>query len=77
MSDHARELALVQVWIAQLAIARQKRGWTQRRLAAELGTFQGTVSSWESGRLQPTTWNLIAWADVLGYELALFERTEE
>ena len=33
---------------------RQERGWSQRRLAAELGVDHATVGRWESGASEPT-----------------------
>lgn len=34
--------------------ARQTLGLTQTALAAEIGSDQGTVSAWESGKHQPS-----------------------
>ena len=33
--------------------AREARGWTQERLAAEMNTTQQTVQRWESGQTDP------------------------
>ena len=37
----------------RLLAFRRSRGWSQTRLAEELGTIQGVVGSWESGEHRP------------------------
>lgn len=49
-----------------LVKAREARGWTQKRLASELGMTDVAVSRWESGDRDPSTDTLLRLADVLG-----------
>lgn len=74
MSSHR---ALVQVWTAQLALARLQAGLTQRELAPLLFTNQTSVSFWETGRSVPDLLNLMAWADVLGFDLLMVPKQPE
>jgi transcriptional regulator with XRE-family HTH domain len=37
----------------EVARLRKARGWTQAQLAAAVGTTEGAVRAWESGRRQP------------------------
>jgi AcrR family transcriptional regulator/DNA-binding XRE family transcriptional regulator len=46
--------------------ARRRRGWSVRRLAAEIGVSVGTVSAIENGRTGLTVARLTAIADALG-----------
>lgn len=45
--------------------ARQARGFTQERLADELGVSTGTISQWESGTREPRAVMLCHIADTL------------
>lgn len=38
----------------RIETARKARGWSQQRLADEVGKQQTTISSWERGRTEPT-----------------------
>lgn len=61
---------------ASIRTARITKGWTQDRLAAELGLTQTAVSYWESGRRTPAVDDLITVAralDVAPYELLAAE----
>jgi DNA-binding transcriptional regulator YiaG len=40
----------------RLASIRRRLGLTQAELAARLGLDEGTVSAWESGTREPSTW---------------------
>ncbi len=56
--------------IARLIIeARIKRGFTQKELAAALGTKQSVISRVENARTMPSLAFLKRLADVLGYSL--------
>lgn len=57
---------------------RLAKGWTQDKLARETGVQLATVSSWETGRKQPSGLNLQALARALGVsaddiDLSVFE----
>lgn len=45
---------------------REEAGLTQRQLAEALGLNQSAVALWETGRTEPTLFNLRRIADVLG-----------
>lgn len=66
--------ALMAVWAAQLTVARQEAGMSQRALALVLGTTQGSVSNMEGLRWRPdvTTWT--HWAAVFDHELILIKK---
>lgn len=68
--------AVLTVMVAQLTIARERRGWSQRHLCSHMDTpfNQGRLSAWEAGAQVPTVDSLVAWADSLGYDVALIER---
>jgi transcriptional regulator with XRE-family HTH domain len=38
---------------AQIKAARERRGWTQQKLAAELGVGSRTIGNWERGETVP------------------------
>lgn len=40
-------------WRDRVRDIRKARGWTQKRLAQEIGCCPGTVSRWETGKGQP------------------------
>ena len=46
--------------------AREAHGWTQERLANELGTTQQTVQRWETGAVDPKISKVIAISELLG-----------
>ena len=41
----------------KIAAARKKKGWTQTRLAGELGVSSEVVSKWERDFYSPNEWN--------------------
>ena len=45
---------------------RIARGLSQTELADALGLDQTTISAWESGKAEPTLFNLRRLADILG-----------
>lgn len=51
---------------ARLRDRRLNKGWTQRRMAAEIGTRQNLVSRWESGAHLPTLIVLHRYAQAFG-----------
>lgn len=51
------------------AEARRTRGWTQERLAEEVGVAAVTVSRWETGHRGMSVITLARMADVLGLSL--------
>lgn len=58
---------------ANLRRARDLRGWSQGRLAAELGGWDSTsISRWENGRVRISDDNLVALARVLEQDIAWF-----
>lgn len=46
--------------------AREAHGWTQERLANELGTTQQSLQRWESGAVDPKSSNILAISELLG-----------
>ena len=54
--------------------ARQAKGWSQVRLAREVGVSQGAISNWESGYRLPEWARLLVIAAALGLALALVRR---
>lgn len=66
--------SVLSVLAAQLTLARCQQHLTQRDLAEVIGRRQAQVCSWENLDLVPTLVNLIAWADGLGYDVALIRR---
>lgn len=46
--------------------AREAHGWTQERLANELGTTQQTVQRWETGAVDPKISKVVAISELLG-----------
>lgn len=59
-----------------VTIARESRKMTQERLALASNTSQSCVSRAEAGLDRPSPPVIEAWADVLGYEPALFEQPD-
>lgn len=56
-----------------LRVHRTGRGWSQERLAAELGVTKATISAWEGDRKLPESSRLPTLRTVLGVSLdALF-----
>ena len=51
---------------SNLRRAREKKGLSQKYIAASLGVSAPTVSEWESGRKTPTVENLIRLSDLIG-----------
>ena len=50
----------------KIAFARKKKGWTQTRLAEELGVSSEAVSKWERGFYLPDEYNEERLTDLLG-----------
>lgn len=50
---------------SRIAKARKTKGYTQQELADKLGVTFQAVSSWETGKFIPDTWNLIELAKIL------------
>lgn len=50
---------------SRIADARKAKGLTQQELADKLGVTFQAVSSWETGKFVPDTWNLIELAKIL------------
>lgn len=58
---------------ANIRIARDLRGWSQGRLAAELGGWDSSsISRWENGRVRVSDDNLVELAQALGQDIAWF-----
>ena len=55
-------------------IRRHRRGVSQRSLAAVIGADRTAVGNWETGRFDPRLASVTAWANALGYDLALVRR---
>jgi phage repressor protein C with HTH and peptisase S24 domain len=53
-------------WIKE---ARQKMGWTQERLGELLGVTKGNVSGWETGRHEPSSYQLLKISMATGHPL--------
>ena len=51
---------------AKIRELREKRGMSQKELADALGLDQSAVAQWETGRTEPTIFNLRRLADLLG-----------
>jgi transcriptional regulator with XRE-family HTH domain len=49
-----------------LCNARRERGWTQLRLAEQLGVAMTTVRSWESGERSPSLQMRLRLCDLFG-----------
>ncbi len=45
---------------------RRREGWSQERLAEELGVTRQSVSKWEMGTAMPELGKLIALSDLFG-----------
>jgi transcriptional regulator with XRE-family HTH domain len=54
-----------------LKTARQKRAYTQQRVAERLGIKQGYMSDLEKGRHDPRLSTFLEWSRLLGFELML------
>jgi len=63
--------------IATLRAERGRLGLTQTDVAQLIGrkTYQ-TIHQWESGKNTPTLASLRAWANALGYDLALTRQSQ-
>lgn len=58
-------------FISQLIEARTKKGWTQKKLAQEIGTKQSAIARLEGGNINPTIDFLEKIALVLGARLTI------
>lgn len=56
----------------RIKLARQRREWTQGRLAQEMGVTQASVSSWESGERQPDHGSLETLSAATGFPTEWF-----
>lgn len=61
--------------LAELRRIRVEKGIPQEALGEKIGIEQDRLSTWECGREQPVLGNVQAWANALGYEVALKELT--
>lgn len=61
--------------IAKLRRARMERGIVQSVLAVDIGVQRNRLVAWECGNNVPTLFLLQAWANALGYDFKLVERT--
>lgn len=59
-----------------LRLAREARGWTQKRLAEESDIAQGSVSKYEKGLQTPSEGQLAALATALDYPASFFLQLE-
>ena len=59
-----------------LKLAREARGWTQKRLAETSGVAQGSVSKYEKGIQTPSQPQLAALATALDYPVTFFVQLE-
>jgi Zn-dependent peptidase ImmA (M78 family)/transcriptional regulator with XRE-family HTH domain len=59
-----------------LRLAREARGWTQKRLAADSGIAQGSLSKYEKGLQTPSETQLESIAAALDYPVGFFLQTE-
>jgi Zn-dependent peptidase ImmA (M78 family) len=59
-----------------LRLAREARGWPQKRLADESGIAQGSISKYEKDLMAPSDAHLVQLAVALGYPPAFFEQLE-
>lgn len=57
--------------------AREARGWTQERLAAEMNTTQQTVQRWESGATDPKASIIREISRVLGITVSFIMNVDE
>ena len=57
----------------RIAAARGAKGWSQIKLAKEVGAAQTTISSWERGRTEPTREDVQRVASVLDVPVAHLE----
>lgn len=58
MSTQTNNLDLT-VTGGRLRARRHKLGWTQQKLAGELGTSQARISDWEAGRFEMLSSTLV------------------
>lgn len=66
----------VRVFTARLAQTRRDLGWSQQQLANRMHVSRSSLAKWESGRRTPELTALVAWASVLGFDLALIPKKE-
>ena len=60
--------------VGDLARIRGEKATSQRDVETSIGCRIGNLSYWERGLAHPGVGNLEAWANALGYRLALVER---
>ncbi len=60
--------------IAKLVAERRRAGVLQGALAARIGVDGPHLCRWEHGTSRPCLENLVAWANALGFDLALTKR---
>jgi transcriptional regulator with XRE-family HTH domain len=48
----------------------------QRDLALKIGVDETLVSRWESGLRRPSWFNLVCWADALGVQITIEEKSD-
>jgi transcriptional regulator with XRE-family HTH domain len=65
-------VALPRAFAYRLALARAEQGLTLKDVADQVGVSgRSVVSGWENGHISPRLGHLIAWARLLGFELAM------
>jgi transcriptional regulator with XRE-family HTH domain len=53
-----------------MRIARMRRHIEQEDMATQLGVSSSTISNWENGRTSPKVSNLLAWAQITGFNMS-------
>ena len=62
---------------SRLTLARKRRGWTKRKLAAAVGVTDRTVLFWEKeGEIDPAEMTLPLIADALGFPISFFTASD-
>lgn len=64
LPDESRVLAMAGLG-GRIALARERKGWTQRELSERLGKSRGTIVQYEQGRIEPPLRQVEALAEIL------------
>ncbi len=62
---------------SRLALARKRRGWTKRKLAAEAGLSDRSITAFESGEMTPSALTLPALAEALRFPASFFVQQDD
>lgn len=65
----SEEKLQIPTWSVKIHEARKAKGWTQERLAEELGVSQSTITDWERGRTFPRYKNMFYLSKILGIKI--------